>query len=103
MSLDDAYTKRYKIRLMGTGNATTVATIPPLVIQKEARRRGITIAEFVKRFGVEAAFNSFEGVHYTFVEIDNNPKQEPMPARGKPAEKKLETSFDDLRQKLGGK
>jgi len=65
----DAYTKTYKMRPVGDGGVEV--TIPLLVIEREARKNGLTVTEFVKRFRAIAHFDSFDGVYYTFT-----PKEE---------------------------
>jgi len=61
------YQKTYKMRQQGEGGLNVVVSIPPEIIEKEARKRGITIDDFVKQFRVIACFNGFEGVLYRFV------------------------------------
>ena len=61
------YQKLYKMRMAGRGNAVEV-TIPLLVIEREARKNGLTVTEFVKGFRAIAHFDSFEGIYYTFKE-----------------------------------
>ncbi|MBA7554733.1 hypothetical protein ES705_47364 [subsurface metagenome] len=41
-----------------------------MVIEREAERRGLTIGEFLEQFKAVAQYNSFEGVLYTFEEIE---------------------------------
>lgn len=66
---EDTYQKTYKMRAVGDEGQNIVVTIPPEVLEKEARKYGLSIQQFVKRFRVLAEFNSFEGVHYTFKEM----------------------------------
>lgn len=68
---NDVYMKMYTMRRQGEDGLNTVVTIPPLVIEKEARKRGLTPEEFVKAYKAVATFNGFEGVLYRFVKIDN--------------------------------
>ena len=62
----DTYRKIYKMRITGQDGMNTVVSIPPEVIGKEARKRGLTIKEFVEQFRVVAEYNGFEGIHYNF-------------------------------------
>ena len=64
------YQKPYKMRMAGRGSAVEV-TIPLLVIEREARKYGLTVTEFIDQFRAVAHFDSFEGVYYTFT-----PKEE---------------------------
>ncbi len=63
------YQKLYKMRRVGEDGLNIVVSIPPEVVEKEARKRGLTIQQFVEQFRVMAEFNSFEGVHYNFQPI----------------------------------
>lgn len=47
----------------------TALTEPYEVVEKEARTRDLTISEFLNRFQAIAEFDNFDGVHYTFEEI----------------------------------
>jgi len=62
----DTYQKVYKMRRVGDEGQNTVVSIPPEVIEKEARKQGMTVTEFTEQFCIVAEFNSFEGIHYTF-------------------------------------
>lgn len=64
----ETYQKVYRLRRVGDNEQNTVVSIPPEVIEKEARKRGLTTKEFTDQYCVIAEFNSFEGVHYTFKE-----------------------------------
>lgn len=66
----DTYKKRYKMRAVGTDGLNIVVSIPRVVIEREAERRRLTIAEFLEQFKAVAQYNSFEGVLYTFEEIE---------------------------------
>ena len=66
----DSYKKRYKMRALGEDGKNIVVSIPRIVIEREAEKREITIGEFLEQFRAVAQFNSFEGVLYTFEEIE---------------------------------
>jgi len=75
MSLDEAYRKTYKIRLaQGSKIKTAEVTFPYTVIEKEARKRRLTVEEFIDKYQIVAQFNNFEGVLYVFEEIPTNGK-----------------------------
>ena len=65
----DAYHKEYRIKEAVKGKKSLVVTFPYEVVDREARKRNLTIHEFLERFIAVAQYNSFDGVHYTFKEI----------------------------------
>ena len=65
----DSYKKRYRMRALGEGGLNIVVSIPRMVIEREAEKRGLTIREFLEQFKTVAEFDSFDGVLYTFEEI----------------------------------
>ena len=64
MEKREAYTRPYKIREVGPGSVEV--TLPKQVVEKEARRHGLTVAEFVEKFRAVAYYDAFEGVYYRF-------------------------------------
>lgn len=64
---EDTYQKVYKMRRVGDEGQNVVVSVPPEVIEREARRQGLTTKDFVEKFRVVAEFNGFEGVHYSFL------------------------------------
>ena len=74
MAVDEieGYRKVYNIRLaQGDRKKSVEVTFPYEVIEREARKRGLTIEQFVEKFQTVATYNNFSGVLYTF-----EPKQE---------------------------
>ena len=69
MERDIAYRREYRLRTAQPGKKTIEVTFPYDVVDHEARKRGISIDEFIQRFQVIAQYNGFEGVLYTFEEI----------------------------------
>jgi len=69
MEVKEGYRKEYLIRMPVEGRKSFVVTLPYEVVEREARKRQLTIPEFIERFQVVATYNNFEGVHYTFEEI----------------------------------
>ena len=51
------------------GRKSFVVTMPYEVVEREARRRNLSLDEFLKRYQVVAHYDNFEGVIYTFEEI----------------------------------
>lgn len=62
----DTYQKPYKMRSQGRDGLNTVVSLPPAVIEREARKRKLTIQEFLERFVAIAQYDNFDGVFYTF-------------------------------------
>ena len=69
----NAYEKPYRVRMFDRNYAVSV---PPEVIRKEAKSRGLTVKEFLKRFVLVAKYNSFDGILYQFREAEE-PGDEP--------------------------
>lgn len=63
----DALKKRYKLRRTGRQWLSWETTIPREVIEREARRLGIPLDEFEKRFEAEWLFDNFRGLHLILV------------------------------------
>ncbi len=66
----DSYTKVYRIQVTGAGGKTIRTSVPSEVVEREARRRNLTIEEFVKSFKVQWLFNGFEGAWAKFIPKD---------------------------------
>ena len=66
----DSYKKRYRMRALGEGGLNIVVSIPRVVIEREAEKRGLTVGGFLDQFKAVAQYNSFEGVLYTFEKIE---------------------------------
>lgn len=62
--VEDAYTKSYKMRMVGPGSLE--ATIPRAIVEREARRYGLPIEEFIKLYKVQDLFNDFGGAFVRF-------------------------------------
>lgn len=76
VNTDDTYTRAYKMRSLGEDGLNTVVSIPRVVIAKEARKRGMSIKEFLANFRAVAHFNGFEGVLYRFEPIAVDDKEQ---------------------------
>ena len=70
LKVKDAYKKRYKMRSVGANGLNIIVSIPRVVIEREAGKRRLTLKEFLAQFKAVAQYNSFEGVLYTFEEIE---------------------------------
>lgn len=65
----DSYKRRYKMRAVGQDGLNIVVSIPRVVIEREAEKRGLTVGEFLEQFKAVAQYDNFEGVRYTFEEV----------------------------------
>lgn len=63
----DTYTKTYRMQATGAGGKTIRTSVPSEIVEKEARRLGLTIKEFVHCFKVMWLYNGFEGAWAKFV------------------------------------
>ena len=64
---EDCYTKDFTIRIAGQDRGSIVTTIPREVVEREARRQGLSVVEFVKGFKAEWLFNNFGGSLLRFI------------------------------------
>lgn len=64
---DDTYRRTYRMQATGAGGKTIRTSVPCEVVEKEARRHGMTIHEFINKFRVEWLYNGFEGAWAKFV------------------------------------
>jgi len=65
------YKKRYRLNIVGKFGYTTTVAIPPEVINLKAEQAGLTPDEFIRRYQAVAQYDNFEGVVYTFEEIQD--------------------------------
>ena len=63
----NAYEKPYKVRV---GERNYAVSVPPEVIRKEAKSRGLTIERFLQQFYLVAKYNNFEGILYQFEQVE---------------------------------
>lgn len=64
----DAYTKSYKMRMVGPGSVE--ATIPSIIVEREARRHGLSIEKFIQLYKLEWLFNDFGGAFIRFIPVE---------------------------------
>lgn len=74
--LTDALTRTYRLRKAQPGKRTAEVTIPYEVLEREARKYGLSIDDFMKTFIAVAHFDSFPGVYYTFEQIEGEVSDE---------------------------
>ena len=72
---EEGFTQRYLMRRVGKEVDSVVATIPKVVIQRAARRKGLTLDEFLLHYQIEYGYNGMEeGFIARFVERDKAPE-----------------------------
>ena len=65
---DNVLTKRYSLRWASrTGGRTLESCLPYEVVEREARRRSLTVPEFVDAFEIEFLYNGVPGLMLRFV------------------------------------
>ncbi len=64
------YKKAYKLREVIKGRKHITVAIPYEVVERQAESAGITVAEFINQYVAVAEYDNFEGIHYTFREVD---------------------------------
>ena len=63
--VQDAYAKSYKMRVVGPGSLE--ATMPRVIAEREARKHGLSLEEFIELYKVEWLFNDFSGAFIRFI------------------------------------
>lgn len=64
---DESIAKRYSIRFAARGGKTVEACFPYEAVEREARRKRLSIKEFMRSYEAEFLYNNFGGVHVRFV------------------------------------
>ncbi|MDP3062566.1 MAG: hypothetical protein Q8O40_05065 [Chloroflexota bacterium] len=65
----NAYRRRYRLRIPVAGRNYIHITLPYEVVERETRMRGLSIEEFTRQFQAVAHYDGFEGVYYTFESV----------------------------------
>ena len=68
----DVLRKRYRLRTTGHEGRSIETTIPPEVVEREARRVGLSVLEYLNLFVAEWSYNDFRGLHLDFVRKELN-------------------------------
>ena len=63
----DTYTKTYRMQATGAAGKTIRTSVPSEIVEKEARRLGMSVKEFVTHYRVMWLYNGFEGAWAKFV------------------------------------
>lgn len=73
MSTDLGFTQRYLMRRAAKDGDTVQSTLPPQVIRRAARIRGLTLNEFIAKYRVEFIYDGVDdGFWGRFVERQNS-------------------------------
>lgn len=67
----DSYIKTFRMQATGADGQTIRVSVPRDVVRKEARKLGLSIEDFLKKYRIEWRYNSFAGAYALFV-----PKEE---------------------------
>jgi hypothetical protein len=68
IDFNNALARRYALRRIDSNKRAWEATIPREIVEREARRLGITIEELEETYELECLFDDFHGIHYRFIE-----------------------------------
>lgn len=68
MEIKDSIQKRYDITISVKGIKSLKVTFPYEVVDREARKRNLSIEEFLEQYQAVAHYDNFDGVLYTFDE-----------------------------------
>jgi len=71
--IKDSYRKTYQLIRAVEGRKSIKVTVPYEFVEREARRRGLDVDEFIERFQAVALYDNFEGLYYVFEETDKGP------------------------------
>jgi len=66
-----SYIKVYRMQATGADGDTVRVSVPREVVEKEARRLGLSIKQFVSHYRIQWLFNGFEGAWARFVPRSN--------------------------------
>ena len=67
--LEDTYIKTFRMQATGADGETIRVSVPRDVVRKEARKFGLSIKQFLKKYRIEWRYNSFAGAYALFVPI----------------------------------
>ena len=71
---DELYEKRYKLRKSGKDGVSIEVTVPRIILEYEARKRGLSVDEALARFEGVWKFNNLKGVYlFVFEEREKKP------------------------------
>lgn len=69
VEITDSYRKKYTIRVPVTGSKSFIVTLPYEIVEREARKRGMAVEDFIAKYQVVAQYDNFDGVYYSFEPI----------------------------------
>ena len=75
IDLNKTFTRVYQLRPTGEVGSTTVeSSIPREPLEREAKSRGIAIAEFIRNYEIEWHYGDFPGLYVSFRQKDQKEK-----------------------------
>jgi len=66
LSDENVIIRRYKIRVTGSRGSTIETSIPREVVEREARRHGLTLSQALEKLVAVWRYNSFAGLFLSF-------------------------------------
>lgn len=69
--LNDTYIRTFRMQATGADGQTIRVSVPRDVVRKEARKHGMSMAQFLEHFRIEWRYNSFPGFYGCFVRMDS--------------------------------
>ena len=66
MEIKDSLRKEYTVIIPVAGRKSAKVTFPYEVVDREARKRNLTIKQFLEQYVAIAQYDNFDGVLYTF-------------------------------------
>jgi len=75
MSLEiplDAFKKAYRMQTVGIDGNTVRTSVPRAIVEREARKQGLTIDEFISKYKLVWLYDGFVGAYAVFELIKIN-------------------------------
>ena len=66
MEIKDSLRKEYAVTIVAKGVKALKVTFPYEVAEREARKRGLSLKDFLEQYQVIAQYDNFDGVFYSF-------------------------------------
>lgn len=75
IELHEALSKRYSLRKPMPNASSVQATIPFEVVEREARKAGLSVDNFIQQYDAEYLYNHFGGAYLRFVRKQSSNKE----------------------------
>lgn len=66
----ESYTKCYRMQSVGESN-TIRTSVPSEIVEREAKKKDLTVEQFIKTYNIQWLYNGFDGAWANFI-----PKEE---------------------------